>query len=202
MHGKNTSKEVREYIKAKHSDITQYLKNLMETGFVVKKVPVTENERPKRGRCFIGDTFVAFWFRYMYPNLSSNEEGIFDIEELKKDYANYLGTVFEGIARQFLIELNKRGSLPLRFSKIGGWWHKADEIDLVALNEREEKALIVEVKWRELGKNETSKILEDLREKAELIELEDYVVYWGIVARKVSERSELVGDLRDFSRVV
>ena len=199
--GKNTPKEIREFIRAKHSDITQYLKNLMETEFIVKKVPVTENERSKKGRYFIGDNFVAFWFRYMYPNLSSIEEGIFDVEEIKKDYANYLGTVFEEIARQFLIELNKRGMLPLKFSKIGGWWHKGEEIDLVALNERERKALVVEVKWRELRKNETRRILEGLRDKAELIGLENYEVHCGIIAKKVSDKDGLVWDLRDFSLV-
>jgi hypothetical protein len=198
--GKNTPKEIREHLKAKHSDITQYLKNLMETEFLVKRVPVTENARSKRGRYYIGDNFVAFWFRYIYPNLSSIEEGIFDIGEIKKDYANYLGMVFEGIARQFLIELNRREK-HFKFSRIGGWWHKGEEVDLVALNEREKKALLVEVKWRELSERDIDRILEDLRRKAALIGLEGYEKYYGIVARRVSEKDKLIWDLRDFQEV-
>ncbi|AKG91285.1 putative ATPase {AAA+ superfamily} [Geoglobus ahangari] len=199
--GRNTPKEIRESIGAKHSDITQYLKNLIDTEFIVKKIPVTENERSRKGRYFIGDNFVTFWFRYIYPNLSSIEEGIFDIEEIKEDYTGYLGTIFEDVARQFLIELNKRGMLPLRFSKIGGWWHKGDEIDLVALDMRERKALLVEVKWKDLGKKEIHRILENLRDKTELIGLDGYEIYHGVVARKTSYKNGLVWDLRDFSLV-
>ncbi len=196
--GKNTPKEIRGHVKAKHSDITQYLKNLIETEFLVKKLPVTESARSKKGRYYIGDNFVAFWFRYIYPNLSSIEEGIFDIGEIKKDYANYLGMVFEGIAGQFLIELNKREGLPFKFSKIGGWWHKGEEVDLVALNEREKKVLLVEVKWRELSERDIDRILGDLRRKAELIGLEGYEKYYGIVARRVPKKDELIWDLRNF----
>ncbi|WP_042686798.1 ATP-binding protein [Methermicoccus shengliensis] len=199
--GKNTPKEIREHLKAKHSDITQYLKNLMETEFLVKRVPVTENASSKKGRYFIGDNFVAFWFRYIYPNLSAIEEGIFDLGEIKKDCANYLGMVFEGIARQFLIELNRRERLPFKFSKIGGWWHKGEEVDLLALNEREKKALLVEVKWRELSERDIDRILGDLGRKAELIGLEGYEKYYGIVARRVSEKDELIWDLKDFQEV-
>ena len=48
--GKNTPKEIRDYIKVKHSDLTPYLSNLIETEFVVRKVPVTEGVRSKKSR--------------------------------------------------------------------------------------------------------------------------------------------------------
>ena len=199
--GKNTPKEIRDYVKARHSDIAPYLSNLIETEFIVRRVPVTEGIKSKKGRYYISDNFVAFWFRYVNPNLSAIEEGIFDVDEIRKDYSNYLGLIFEEVARQFLIELNKRKMLPFRFSKIGGWWHKGEEIDLIALNEMEKKALFVEVKWSALEERDVDRILKDLEEKAEKVGLDDFTKFYGIVAKSVESKGDLIWDLSDFSEL-
>ncbi|ACJ16241.1 DEXX-box atpase, C-terminus [Thermococcus onnurineus NA1] len=103
---------------------------------------------------------MAFWFHFVHPNLSRIEEGTFEVSKIKEDYPHYLGWVFEKVARQFLVGLNRRGELPFKFTKIGRWWHKNEEIDLVALNEQEKKALFIEVKWEELNEREARGNLE------------------------------------------
>ncbi|WP_258084373.1 ATP-binding protein [Thermococcus thermotolerans] len=205
---KTTPKEIRDFIGMRHSDVTPYLRNLIETGLVMKEVPITEKPNSKRGRYYVADNFLAFWFRFIYPNLSAIEEGLFDVEEIKRDYSRYLGPVFEKVAKQFLIELNRAEKLPFRLAKVGRWWRKGEKIDLVALNERERKALFVEVKWKELSEREARRILKDLERKAELVGLEKWEYYYGIVAKSVEGKEELkaegwlVWDLRDFERLV
>ncbi|ASJ14023.1 ATP-binding protein [Thermococcus radiotolerans] len=204
--GKTTPKEIRDFIGMRHSDVTPYLRNLIETGLVVREVPITEKPNSKRGRYYVADNFLAFWFRFIYPNLSAIEEGIFDVEEIERDYNHYLGPVFEKIAEQFLIELNKARELPFRFTRIGKWWYKNEEIDLVTLNEREKKVLFVEVKWKELSEREARGILKDLERKAELVRLDDWEKSYGLVAKGVEGKEELreggrlVWDLGDFER--
>ncbi len=206
--GKTTPKEIRDFIGMRHSDVTPYLRNLIETGLVVREVPITEKPNSKRGRYYLADNFLAFWFRFIYPNLSAIEEGIFDVEEVKRDYSHYLGPVFEKVAKQVLIELNKTGRLPFRFTKIGQWWRKSEEINLVALNESEKKALLGEVKWKELSEREARGVLRDLERKAELVGLEGWERSYGIVAKGVEGKEELraggrwVWDLEDFERLI
>ncbi len=202
-HGKNTPKEIRDYVKMKHSDIMPYLKNLMDTEFITREVPITENPaRSKRGRYYVTDNFIAFWFRYIYPNLSVIEEGMFDVSEIKYDYPNYLGWVFEKVAKQFLIELNKRGKLPFKFTKIGKWWYKDKEIDLVALNERERKALLIEVKWSDLDRQDIDRLITKLEHVAKLTKLNNYRKYYGVIARRVEGREKYTWDLRDFNKIM
>ena len=127
------------------------------------------------------------------------------MENFEKNFNRYLGFVFEGIVSQFLIGLNKRGKLPFRFSRIGRWWHKNEEIDLLALNEREKKALFVEVKWKELNEREAWGILRDLKRKAQLVDLEDWEKSYCIVGKRVRDKERLrkkgalVYDLGDFT---
>ncbi len=201
-HGKNTPKEIKEYVRMKHSDITQYLRNLIETGFIVREVPVTESPRSKKGRYYITDNFITFWFRYIHPNLSAIEEGIFDINEIKEDYPSYLGWVFEKVAKQFLLELNKQGKLPFKFTRIGKWWHRDKEIDIVAFNEKEKKALFIEVKWSKLSSREASKLVSRLEQIVKYTGLEEYEKYYGIIARELEVKEEYMWDLRDFNKVI
>jgi AAA+ ATPase superfamily predicted ATPase len=220
-YGNTTLGAIKDYIGVKHSDITPYLRNLIETEFIVKELPITESPKSKKGRYYIKDNFTAFYFKYIFPNLSAIEEGLFDVSEIKRDYNQYLGfrseaesnenrrfssNVFEKIVMEFLIDLNKQGKLPFKFLNIGRWWKKGEEIDIICLNKNEKKALFVEVKWRDLNTNDVNKILNDLKRKSDLVGLNEYEKYYAIVGRNVKNRSvsgldELVFDLRDFDLI-
>ena len=54
--------------------------------------------------------------------------------------------VFEKIAAEFLWRVR-----PVDFTKIGRWWHKGEEIDLVALNDASKEVLFIECKWKTLS---------------------------------------------------
>ncbi|WP_372837830.1 ATP-binding protein [Pyrococcus kukulkanii] len=197
--GKTTLKEIKDFSGLKHSDITPYLRNLIKTDLVKREVPITERLTSKKGRYYLADNFLAFWFRFIGPNLSRIEEGTFSAEEIKESYDSYLGQVFEKVARQFLLRINKQGKLPFKFTRIGKWWHKGEEIDLIALNDKEGKALFVEVKWRDLNLREVEDIIMDLKRKSELTGIK-YEKHFGIIARKIKgkEKLELAWDLEDF----
>ncbi|AAC37078.1 hypothetical protein MJ_ECL04 (plasmid) [Methanocaldococcus jannaschii DSM 2661] len=200
--GNHTLGEIKNYLGFKHSDLTPYLKNLIEVEFIERQTPITESVKSKKGRYYIKDNFIAFYFRYIFPNLSAIEEGIFDIEEIKADYNQYLGFVFEKVAKEFLIELNKMNKLPFKFLKIGRWWHRGEEIDLIALNDNDKKALFVEVKWKDLKDRDVKKIYRDLYRKSKLVGLDDYEKYYAIVGKKIESKENgdcLLFDLEDFS---
>jgi len=151
------------------------------------------------GRYYINDNFIRFWFRYIYPNLSSIEEGIFDINDIKKDYNRYLGYVFEDIARQFLIK-----SKLFKFTKIGKWWYKDEEIDLVAYNENTEDIYLIECKYSD--NVNPKEILEDLKEKSEYLNLDIGNKYYIIFAKSFKERIKednlYLFDLKDLENII
>jgi len=205
--GKTRVNEIAQYSFIEPKNTARYLRILEDLGILRRELPV--GRRAKRGVYRFKDLYFAFWFRFIAPYFEEIESGFPDgaIEDFGRDFNRYLGFAFEDVARQILIELNRAGKLPFSFTKIGRWWHKSEEIDLVALNERERKALLVEVKWKELSEREARGILKDLERKAELVRLDEWEKSYGLVAKsiegkeKLEDEDWLVWDLEDFKDI-
>ncbi|CUX77920.1 archaeal ATPase, fused to C-terminal DUF234 domain [Thermococcus chitonophagus] len=193
--------QIADKAKIDTKSLAKYLNVLSEMGYITEEKPVIG-----RGRALykINDNLFAFWFRFVYPLKSEIEMGLDVVEEVKAEFNDYLGQVFEKIAKQFLIRLNLVGELPFKFTRIGRWWYRGEEIDIVAINEREKKVLFVEVKWKDLNKKEARGILRDLRRKSELIEMEEWERFYGLITKEVKGKEKLqedgwlVWDLGDF----
>ncbi|KAF5419678.1 MAG: hypothetical protein C5S49_00305 [Candidatus Methanogaster sp.] len=95
--------------------------------------------------------------------------------------------------------------LPFKFSRIGRWWHKDDEIDIVALNEGTKEILFIECKWKHLDHRSVSRVIGSLKEKAKHFRWnnEKRKEYFGIMAKKIEDKEKfrkigyLVFDLDD-----
>ena len=187
--GYNRVSEISNATGIEAKDLPKYLRVLMSLDLVEREIPITESLKSKKGRYKIKDNFFRFWFRFVYPNKSEIEIGAYEMDYLS--FNKYVGEIFEDIAKEILIELNKNNKLPFKFSKIGRWWHKGEEIDLIALNENERKALFVEVKWKELRVKEVHGIFKDLERKSELTGLKDYDRYYCVFGKEIKGKIEL-----------
>lgn len=133
----------------------------------------------KKGRYYIKDPGMRFWFRYIFKNRSlvefGDETGL--TEKIKNDLTNLVGKSFEELIKALLIRRNMDGLLPLKFSRIGGFWtRKGDvEIDIVAMDEEGREILFGECKLK--GSKFTSADAGRLKEKAKRVK-------WNIGRRK------------------
>jgi len=187
-YGKTKMNEIKDFMKIKRTDISPYLRNLLEVKMIKRIVPITENVKSRMGRYYLSDNFLKFWFRYIYPNLSSIEEGIFDINIIRRDYSTYLGYVFENVAKQFLI---KERDKFFCFTDIGRWWYKDKEIDIIAMNKQKREIAFFECKWKDLKEGKARKILGELREKSKFVEWKRKKEYFGLIAKKVEGKNDL-----------
>ncbi len=199
--GKNSLSDIANFVGKERSSLMKYLIDLQrEYNIVVREIPITEKrpDRSKRGVYVIKDPLLRFWFRFLHRNYSYFERGmegyVYDI--VKRDVNSFLGRSFEDISREFLLDLSGRGKSPFRFQKIGRWWWRDREIDLIALNEETREIGFFEVKWGDLDLKDARGILEGLREKSLSVNWynEKRKEHFGVIARKVDGKEGLRGD--------
>ncbi len=193
--------------------IGKYLSVLRELDIVRREIPITKSKNTKQGIYRISDNYFNFWFRYIYPSRDLIETENYDLvlEYIKKkDLKEYLGFIFESVAQEFLLKLNREKKLPILFTKIGRWWYRGQEIDIIMLDKINKKALAVEVKWKTLSLNNIKKIVRQLTQKMEHTSLtKNYECEFGIVAKKIINKENVrhslnihCWDLSDFQRLM
>jgi len=133
------------------NSISKYLEELTSYYQVLeRRIPITKKPEKKIGRYHIKDPALRFWFRYIFRNLSlveiGDEKGL--TAKIQGDLPTFMGLSFEELVRALLIQQNTGAIIPFKFSKIGAFWTRKNdvEIDVVALNEEEGKIFFGECK--------------------------------------------------------
>ncbi|MEQ1746253.1 MAG: ATP-binding protein [Saprospiraceae bacterium] len=125
-------------------DIGGYLQRLEHDYQIIRRVqPVFSKPGGKNMKYEIEDNFLNFWFRFLYKNKGAVEIGNFTYltNLIKRDFPTYSGRLLEKFCAEKL-------ALSGEWSEIGSYWESgfANQINLVAINQMEKKALFVEVK--------------------------------------------------------
>jgi AAA+ ATPase superfamily predicted ATPase len=160
------------------TSVARYLDILQQMRLITRRVPATENhpEKSKKGIYQIDDHFLRFWFRYVQPNQSGLDLGLADAileRRIRPDLDHFVSTAFEEAALAFVARLAQAGSLNFLPERIGGWWDRDTEIDVLAISQTEKAAIVGECKWsvNPIGTN----ILLALKQKAQIL-IKDYGV--------------------------
>jgi AAA+ ATPase superfamily predicted ATPase len=206
--GNNRISEISNFSKIQAKDLPKYLNVLIHLNLVEKIYPITEKRTTKRTIYKIKDNFFDFYLRFVYPFKIDLEIGNIEkvMKIVKRDLNSFVGKKFEDISKEFLLQMNSKGLLPFKFSEIGHWWEKGEEIDIVAFNKGEKKILFCEVKWKDLNIYEIEKIFENLKKKAEMVKWFNKIrnEYFCLIAKRIKnkkrlkKRGYLVFDLEDF----
>jgi hypothetical protein len=164
--GYATPKEIENLTGIQNTHLSQYISNLANTGYVVKKLPVTAGPTSRAGRQVITDPFLRFYYRFIQSRLTQLEMGEIDqtMQELQKHMVDYIGAyTWEEICREWTIRASNRGDLPLYPDHVESDWGKDYQVDVVGINTMKKHLVLGECKWlRERGK---VAILQELVEK-------------------------------------
>ncbi len=170
--GASRLNELAQAVSKETAAATAYVNQLIELGIIIKETPATE-KAGKKTIYTLSDSMFRFWYSYVMPGLSLISAGHGDIfykQRVKPDISNFMGPVFELMAKDHLMKLLGEGQLPILFTKIGRWWgndprsKSQTEIDILA--DGGDEAIFAECKW----KNEPTSlsVLETLQRRAEL----------------------------------
>ena len=201
--GNRRSSEIASAIEVPATTLTPYLSRLMDIHVLGRSVPVTERhpERSRSALYSVADNYTAFWFRFVRPYMSELGLGhsewamsMFDAHFVER----HVAFVFEDICREQTRSMSKEiGFIPER---VGSYWSKSVEVDVLAVNDAERKAFAAECKYHK-GNPVDNHVLNELRGKvASIPELKGYDVTLGLFSvsgfdeRVLGERSVVLVD--------
>ena len=161
--------EIGNYVMIPANEVYFYIRVLSRLGIVKRIVPLLSSKREKRGVYRIKDHYFNFWFRFVSPYQEDIESQVIEaaVKNFEKNFNTYLGRVFEDVVFD-LIKRRKIRFKGLNFDKIGPYWDKNVEIDLLGLNESSKKLLAIECKWKD--NIDPKKICKSLIDKLEYID--------------------------------
>lgn len=156
-------------LEKKSNALSPYLRVLEDLDIIERRVPVTEKspEKSRRGLYVISDSFLQFWFLFVYPNRHELERGKTAgvLEKIRTEFIpRYLSFVYEEVCRGMFWELCDENAVPFSPVKVGSFWDKAVEVDVAAVD-AEGKLFFGECKYHSGNKPVDMRVLESLRDK-------------------------------------
>lgn len=152
--GRTKQNEIVQLSGVEKTKLTYYLNSLIDLGIVRKEFPSTiktkEMVKSRVGLYILDNSFFRFYYRFVYPNLSELMDGNIDIiyeDIIEKQLMDFMGYEFEKIAIAHVRNLSQRKEFPLRLIRIGRWWDKNKEIDIVGYD-ISHNFIFGECKWR------------------------------------------------------
>jgi len=195
--------EIANFAGMESRQIYPYLENLIRLGFLERRVSLFGTS--KKGIYLIKDHIFDFWFNFVSANKEVIERESSRLSPDPEALTMYFAKKFELFAEKDLLP-----ALLPQFQLTGRWWHKTEEIDLLAINKPETSIAFLECKWRSLTRSAAENFLKALREKAPLVQWqnETRTETFGLLARKIEgkkalrEKGYLVFDLEDFEKAL
>ncbi|CAA6819555.1 MAG: archaeal ATPase, fused to C-terminal DUF234 domain [uncultured Sulfurovum sp.] len=164
--------DIASRLQVPSTHITRYLSKLIDLDILIKEIPITEKNplKSKMGRYKFKDSFLNFWFYYVYKNYNQLE--INQIESVLNEIALNFNDRFVSFAFEDFVaeDIRYNPSKYIEFipKKIGRWWNKNEEIDVVVMDD--EHICFIECKWQKDVNKE--RVLHQLIKKSKMVKHE------------------------------
>ena len=148
--GSRTPREIAAESGLNDRHISMYLSNLTDTGFVERRLPITEKAASRSGRHYIIDPFLRFYFRFLSRRQAQIAMGVQDqaLEEIKRHLIDFIGThTWEELCREWLLRETGHHVLPFMPDQVGSIWNREAQIDVAGINTMEKTLILGECKW-------------------------------------------------------
>lgn len=157
--GASKHSKIAETAHIQTGPLTTYLNNLIDLGIIEKKVPVTEQKKPRSKNIVyrICDGMFRFWYTFVGKQTDVIERGLIDLAwtKVERNLSNFMGSEFEKYSQDFMWsqDLNEQ-IIPNPFVHLGNWWgtdkrtHQQVELDVVGFSDDKRDSYFGECKWK------------------------------------------------------
>ncbi len=128
-----------------------YLSVLRDTGFVVRQVPVTQmGTDSRRGRYFVTDPYLRFFYRFMsaYQSklaLGQTQQMLEIIQEELPPFINR--NTWQELCREWLLLASAHDRIPVPLEDVGSEWAKNYTVNVAGLSSQHKSLILGDTYW-------------------------------------------------------
>jgi AAA+ ATPase superfamily predicted ATPase len=190
-HGANTISEISNRSGLSKGLVSKYLSVLRNTGFVERRTPVTDRSPDsRRGRYFITDPFLRFFYRFLATHqsklaLGKLEQTLNLIEEEMPEFIRE--NTWRELCRNWVLLASGTDALPVTVDFVGSEWKRTYSLDVVGVDFDAQTLVVGNALWMQPG--EAENIQDVVRRTSAIIpqEGEWQVYYVGFSAQGWTE---------------
>ncbi len=134
--GKEKLNDLHNHTEFGRAKLSVYLKNL-DAIDVIKKVYSYDTAgfvNTKKGIYRINNSLVAFWYKFIYPNLSMldtlDPDEFYD-KFIKDGLRDFTNRYFSNVCREYMLLMSEKGALEIEATRYGTWVGKNGTIDII-----------------------------------------------------------------------
>jgi AAA+ ATPase superfamily predicted ATPase len=203
--GQETLSDISKRAGLSGGPASKYLSILRETGFVERRVPVTERSADsRRGRYFVTDPYLRFYYRFLAAYQSKLAMGQQQqmLQYIDLNMPEFIQkNTWQELCREWVLLASAQDELPIPVEEVGSEWKRSFTIDVVGISEQDRSLVLGCCLWNETPAD-PAPLQELVRRTSAIIPKgeEDWQVYFlgfasgGWSDTAVSEANTIIGD--------
>ena len=132
---------------------SKYLSILRDTGFVERQVPIMERSPDsRRGRYFITDPFLRFFYRFLAAYQSKLALGKMDqtMQSIEQGLPQFIeDNTWQELCREWVLLASAHDELPVPIEEAGSEWKRTYAVDIVGVSFEERTLVLGSCHWND-----------------------------------------------------
>lgn len=198
--GRQSLNDISQRIGLPGGPTSKYLSVLRDTGFVVRRIPITEKKpNSRQGRYFVTDPYLRFYYRFLALFQSQLALGKYKqtMQAIEDDLPKFIeSNTWQELCSEWLLRASENGSIPVPVASVGSEWRRTFDVDVVGVHEERKSLVLGSCYWGTPPSVE--KILANLMKRSSALapDKAEWSIYylafasvgWGDKAREQAEK--------------
>ncbi|MCP5096939.1 MAG: ATP-binding protein [Chloroflexi bacterium] len=201
-HGAHTLSDISKRSGLSGGPASKYLSVLRDTGFVERRIPVMERSSDsRRGRYFITDPYLRFFYRFLAAFQSKLALGKLDqtMQQIENGLPQFIAAnTWQELCREWVLLASAENRLPVAVEEVGSEWKRTYAFDVVGVSYDAHTLVVGNCHWQDEPEDIES-IHEMVRRTSSIIpDGEEWSVYYvgfsaaGWTSEAIAEAEEVV----------
>ncbi len=150
--GDRTSARICSRTGLPRGHVSRYLSILRETGFVARRIPVTEPPNSRRSRYYLTDPYMRFYYHFLSAHktqlaIGGQKQAMQNITTNLPAFVE--DNTWQELCHEWLLRAAVNEQLPFNVQEVGGAWTGATSIDVVGIDPDSSHLVLGACLWRD-----------------------------------------------------